>query len=185
MAHIQHKHEEKLAKAKRICDVYALGENDLESICDSESITYPTFRNWCYEILEILELYKVAREKNNIAQKGKIRAYALNSLAKAVKGYDYTETTTEARDVKTGKQDADGNEIYKPKIIKKVSRVITVQPNPTLIMFALNNSNAIEDANFVNSRQMDITSKGEKIEATEQKNLSIEQLIAAIDGINK
>jgi hypothetical protein len=185
MAHIQHNHEEKLAKAKRICDVYALGENDLESICDSESITYPTFRNWCYEILEILELYKVAREKNNIAQKGKIRAYALNSLAKAVKGYDYTETTTEARDVKTGKQDAEGNEIYKPKITKKVTKVITVQPNPTLIMFALNNSNAIEDANFVNSRQMDITSKGEKIEATEQKNLSIEQLIAAIDGINK
>jgi hypothetical protein len=31
-------------------------------------------------------------------------------------------------------------------------------------MFALNNSNAIEDANFVNSRQIDITSKGEKID---------------------
>lgn len=99
------------------------GGATLTDFCAHFSFNDQTYYNWMKK-LEFSEAIKKAKNdfKNNLEKD------LVMSLAKAAKGYDYEQTTTEWTDVNG-----------KPKIKKQVKKNIHVEPNVGANIFLLTN----------------------------------------------
>lgn len=116
------------AIVRKIYDLKKTGEYTDVAICDAVGICQDTFYAWKKDDSkpEFSEMLKRAEEEafNAIGQ------IARNSLSKKLKGYDYDETTTEAR------KDARGRIVARH--IKSVKKHIP--PSDTCIIFTLKNT---------------------------------------------
>jgi hypothetical protein len=127
-----HSPEEKITKAKAICEEYAKGDSTIASCAENQGISDRTFLNWIDELSEVSDMYKQARKEADQRQRGTLKQRALNSLNKLILGFEYTETKRTVEPI----YDKEGNKIGQ----KNVSvQVITKHqgPNPTACIFAL------------------------------------------------
>ena len=112
--------KDKIRIAKLICDNYATGEFTIESCCDNAGICQKTFNTWVNDYTEITDLYKKAKELKRENDRKELIQIAESSFKKKLKGWTWTETTTEAG-----------------KLIKTVDKFQV--PDTALLIFALCN----------------------------------------------
>lgn len=119
--------EEKIAKAKRICELYAAGNHTIASVAESEGVPIRTFFEWRTRIAEVAELYKEAQKIAMTERVEVLKEVALNGFGRLLTGFHMDEETKEYTVDKNGKA--------------KVSKVKTVKkyypPSTGAIIFAL------------------------------------------------
>lgn len=140
--HKQHTYEEKIQVSQKICDLYAANNFTLESCCKECGITEQTFHNWKNEILEILDAYKKAKTKNNTNYKTQLREKAKTSMQKLIEGWEYKKTTKEKKVV---------GAVEHVRITETTEIVL---PNPTMIIFAMTNTNNENESSFVHRQTL-------------------------------
>ncbi len=136
----------KIKVAKQICNEYATDKYRIDDCCVAYGISYSTFHNWVYgqgpddkgKIEEIEEIFKKADLKRIQSKKIKIKEKAMSSLERLIEGFDYEEKHT------TMKVDNEGN--AKPAEVKSIKKKIL--PNPTAVIYALNNTTSGEFTNM-------------------------------------
>ena len=140
--HKQHTQEEKIEVSQKICDLYAANNFTLESCCKEYNITDRTFRIWCDEISEISDAYKKAKTKNAINYKTQLREKAKTSMQKLIEGWEYKKTTKEKKVVGAVEH------------VRITETTEVVLPNPTMIIFAMTNTNNENDDSFVHRQTL-------------------------------
>ncbi|MHA1558922.1 MAG: hypothetical protein ACTSXG_03870 [Alphaproteobacteria bacterium] len=115
---------------EKICNSYATGEYTIESCCGNEGVDEKTFRGWLGKNPEFPELYIKAKEDKKNNHNKKLLNLAETALEKKLKGWEWTEVTTEGVAA-----DEDG-EIIGTKV-KKVKK--TQIPDSAIIIFAITN----------------------------------------------
>lgn len=156
--HRQHTHEEKIEVSQKICDLYAANNFTLESCCKEYGITEWTFHNWKNEITEITEAYKKAKTRNSVNYKTQLREKAKTSMQKLIEGWEYKKTTKEKKKV---------GDIEHIRITETTEVVL---PNPTMIIFAMTNTNNAEIDDFLHRNTTDHTTGGEPFKIVEIRN---------------
>jgi transposase-like protein len=131
--------EEKIDIARSVCEAYREDEYTLNSILEQHGIkSDATWYRWLREIKEIKELYNEAQIIKNQVYRGRLQARARTSLEKLVEGY---VIELEEKEITPGS----GNT---PDVIHKHKVKQTfVKPSPTLILFALNNTDRFKKNN--------------------------------------
>jgi hypothetical protein len=110
----------KIERAKKICELYSMGEYTISSCCDALEVKYETFKQWAQPNLTkediqkgnyrpgfipaIHSLYKRALENNNVNYKVLLKDTVRMGILKRANGITYTETETIARYDEDGKQ---------------------------------------------------------------------------------
>lgn len=131
--------KQKIDIAKSVCELYKSDEYTLDSILKDHGIkSDATWYIWLREIKEIKELYSEAQIIKNQVYRGRLQARARTSLEKLVEGY-----TVELQEVE--QIPGEGN---RPDIVnKRKIKQHFVKPSPTLILFALNNTDRFKRNN--------------------------------------
>lgn len=132
----ERKRKERIAKAKKICQVYACGIHTIASCCESEGVSYDIFYEWGEQYPEIRELYKNAKETHRKKRFDGLAEKALNSFERLIAGYDYEETHTEALPA------ADGKKMI-VRLVRKVTKHVT--PHPGMVAMAMKNWHGMKD----------------------------------------
>lgn len=130
---------QKIKIAESVCSIYQEDEYTIASILKDHGIkSEATWYNWLREIKEIKELYSKAQVIKNQIYRGRLQARARTSLEKLVEGY-----IIELQEVE--EIPGEGN---KPDIInKRKIKQHFVKPSPTLILFAMNNTDKFKRNN--------------------------------------
>lgn len=144
----QHSEGEKIALAKRVCELYESQNATLKSCCESAGVSENTFYYWCAQIEEIKVLYKKAKEKSVEIFWDRLREKAQTGLERLVEGETYTETRREVGVTSTGSID------------KTTETEVRVLPNPTSVIFALKGE---YPDRFADRGKTDLTSGGKEI----------------------
>jgi hypothetical protein len=119
--------DEKIDKAKRICDIYALGNHTIESAANSEGVLVRTFFEWRTRISEVSELYKEAQKIAMSERVEVLKEIALNGFGRLLTGFHMDEETKEYTVGADGKA-----KVSKLKTVKKY-----YPPSTGAIIFAL------------------------------------------------
>lgn len=189
----KHTEDEKKQIVESICANYELG-NTIESCCENEGIDKGSFYNWLNNSQQLQQIYQKTRNQIERNFKDRLRQKALSSLEKMVEGYEYEEVHTEGKLVETGKKDSEGKVIEKFKITKQTKTKKIVQPNPTLVMYALNNSNKFDDEKFVHATKTEITGQDGQpfaavvnviMQPASQKPIESESEMKKLNGIDE
>jgi len=124
--------EEKIQVCERVCEKYATALYTIASCVESEGISEKSFNLWASEIAEITDMYKAAKAKHNLTQKGQLKTACLTSLMKLVSGYEYDEVHQEVNP----QYDKKGKQIgTRTKSVKRIKK--HYQPNVTAVIFTL------------------------------------------------
>lgn len=118
--------EERLNFVQQICDLYESQSATIESCCKAVGISYRVFRLWCTKNSDFAEMYKKARERQDLAYwEDVIRPKAKKSLLRLIEGEEFTETKEES-----------GTTSFGP-IEKTVTTTKVILPNATAVIFAM------------------------------------------------
>jgi hypothetical protein len=134
--------EQRLQIAELVCTMYASDQYTIEECTNKAGITFRTWRQWVNEISQISELYQKAIAEKDAAYKHRIKERARTALERSIEGYkvetkELSEVVTESGIV----------------TLQKVKEQY-VKPNPTLIIFALSNT---DKENFKRSPENETT----------------------------
>jgi len=120
--------EQKIATAKKICDMYAEGKHSIAECAETNGVSVRMFTNWEHELTEVSDMYKEAKQFH----KREMKHAALKSLRKLIEGFSVEEVVQEVEPI----YDANGAQIgTKRKSIKQTKKHYA--PNVTAIIFAL------------------------------------------------
>ncbi len=173
-----HTQQEKVALAKRVCEVYESQNCTLESACESVSVKPSTFYLWCAQIGEIRETYKKAKESaDEFYWNELLRPKLKTSLQKLVEGFD-EEQEVEEDVIWQGvmvKDEQTGLPMRKNKITRS-----KVAPNPTSVIFGMK-------VVFPDKTKdgLDITSGGKELSRGPLADLPIEQQAEILRMLSK
>lgn len=106
--------DEKIAKAKKICELYASGNLTIASVSESEGIPIRTFFEWRTRIAEIAEMYKEAQKIAMSERVEVLKEVALNGFGRLLTGFHMDEEHKEYEVDKNGKA-----KVVKVKTVKK------------------------------------------------------------------
>jgi hypothetical protein len=96
--------EDKIAIAKKVCELYATDKYNLMTCLEKSGIkSFSTWHVWRTQIEEIDELYTVAMQQKNAQYKVRLLERGKTSLERWVDGYDYEETKIVKEKAKNGK----------------------------------------------------------------------------------
>lgn len=153
--------KQKIAKAEKICDLYATGEVTLASACKRYKVSSDnTFYKWRAEITEVAELYKNAQARADEVYNERVKKKAKTALEMRLEGYFVDEVET------TEKQSPNGRTEY--KVTKTKRRYIP--PSDTLTQVALYNR---DPEDWKDKRSIEHSGpKGGPIEHTEKPDIS-------------
>ncbi len=163
------KETQKIEKAKRICEKYALGTYTLLSCCESEGISDNTFRKWCNDISDISDSFKNAQTAADNQYKKELKEKAKTALTKLIEGFESVESFQEGVPDKKGK-------ITTTKVTTKKR---FIGPNPIAVIFALTN---VDSENFKHKNETAVTGK---IQVENVAKLTDEELEAQIKELEK
>lgn len=130
-----HSDEEKLVKAKLVCDLYESQWCTIESVCKEVGIGVSTFRLWAVQISEIGEMYKKAKAKSEQQYfEEHLKPKAMRSLERLIEGFE-------------DKQEVDEDVVWQGVMVKDVETNLPlrknkvthskVAPNPTSVIFGM------------------------------------------------
>lgn len=118
--------DERFAFVQRVCELYESQSATIQSCCDAAGISYRAFRLWCTQNATYAEMYKKARDRQDIAYwEDVIRPKAKKSLLRLINGEEYIETKEETGTSPMG------------AIEKTVTTTKVILPNATAVIFAM------------------------------------------------
>lgn len=130
--HHQHNAQEKLEKAKAICEAYGTGAFSIVECCKNQAIHPGTFLNWCEDIQEIRDLYNKAKTEFDRANQTELRSRCLTSLEKLISGFEAEEVHEDLKPIYDPEGAQVGWVVKSRKVVKK-----QYAPNVTAVIFAL------------------------------------------------
>jgi len=133
--------KQRIEVAVKICDLYALGEETIESICNSFEVPYRTFHSWATPdgagyVEEIEELYKTSKDKSDKVYMDRLKTKCRTALEKLVDGY-VTEERHQEIDIVVQKDEL-GNPVIgddgKPVMVQipKKARIVKKEVGPNV-----------------------------------------------------
>ncbi|MFN0291332.1 hypothetical protein [Pedobacter helvus] len=131
--------EEKLRRARKICELYSLGEYTIKSCCEVYSVKYSTFQYWAQPnrkpdskrrgfVQDVHELYKRACVENEINFRERLKEAVRIGLLKLARGIEYEEEETVYR--------FDSNGMPYVSSVRKTTK--TILPNDNVLIFLAN-----------------------------------------------
>jgi hypothetical protein len=131
--------DEKVRRARKICELYSLGEYTIKSCCEVFSVKYSTFQYWAQPnrapdskrrgfVHDVHELYKKACIENEINFRERLKEATRIGLLKLARGIEYEEIETIYR--------YDNNGTPYMDRIKKATKIIL--PNNNVLIFLAN-----------------------------------------------
>ncbi len=168
--------ENKIAVAKAVVEDYAKTFDTIENCCMANNVPYRTFMSWADSHAEIADIYNKSKTAKDLNYKKALRDKAKSSLFRAVEGYEVEEVQTIGKQQKIG-VDKEGDPVYKFVVSQQTKTKKYIQPNPTLIIFALTNTNDEEDTGFTHRNQQESKVKIEGIDLTKLSDDDLDSLV--------
>lgn len=120
--------DQKLDFVTRICEMYQSQNATIESCCEAVGITYRSFHLWCAANSDLSDLYKKAKQKQDLEYwENIIRPKAKRALERLIEGEERVETSEDSAPNK------DGLMVVKRKRILKSP----ISPHAAAVIFAM------------------------------------------------
>ncbi len=163
--------KQKLNLVRKICKDYANSAESIVNVCNYNNVAYRTFYDWLYSNTDFAMMYENCKLERAQRYKQELRTAAETSMMKLIQGYTTEETKVTTERQVTGIDEATGENIYGP-VVTSITKVTKhYHPNPTMIIFALTNTNAENDPNYLHRNTLEV-------KATVNNTFDVEKLSA-------